>query len=299
MRTELAEVANGVYAWLQPTGGWCLSNAGVVVSGEDVAVIDTAATESRARQLVEAVGTLSATPARVVVNTHFHGDHTFGNYLFRPHAAVIAHEACRTEAAIAGLGMCGLWPDVEWGTVRLSLPTLTYRDKLNLYVGDIDVQLRHPGPAHTRTDTVVWIPGRSVLYTGDIVMSGATPFCLMGSVSGSLRTIAALRRLRPRTVVTGHGPVAGPEVFDTAESYLTWVQRIAADGVRRRLTPLDAAREADLGEYSSLLDPERLVGNLHRAYAEHLGAPEGVELDVLGILHEMVEYHGGPLPSQA
>jgi len=299
MQTELTEVADGVYAWLQPTGGWCLSNAGVVVSDEDVVVIDTAATESRARRLAEAVGALSATPARVVVNTHFHGDHTFGNYLFRPHAVVVAHEACRAEAATAGLGLCGLWPDVEWGAVRLSLPTLTYRDRMTLHVGDMNVELRHPGPAHTLTDTVVWIPDRGVLYTGDIVMSGATPFCLMGSVSGSLRAIGALRRFQPQTVVTGHGPVAGPEVFDNAESYLRWVQRVAADGVRRGLTPLDAAREADLGEYGSLLDPERLVGNLHRAYAEHQGAPEGSELDVLGIVNEMVEYHGGPLPSNA
>lgn len=298
MRTELTKVADGVHAWLQPDGGWCLSNAGVIVDGDEVAVIDTAATEPRARRLAAAVGTLSDAPVRLVINTHFHGDHTFGNHLFA-RAAVIAHEACRSEAANAGLGLCGLWPEVEWGSVRLTLPTMTYRDRMTLHVGGIDVRLHHPGPAHTVTDTVVWLPDQGVLFTGDIVMSGATPFCLMGSVSGSLRTIAALRRLRPRTIVTGHGPVAGPEVFDIAESYLRWVQRVAEDGVRRGLTPLDAAREADLGAFRSLLDPERLVGNLHRAYAEHHGAPEGVELDVLGIFRELMEFHGGPLPSRA
>jgi cyclase len=299
MRTELIEVADGVHAWLQPDGGWCLSNAGVIVNGDEVAVIDTAATEARARRLVAAISTISTAPARTVINTHFHGDHTFGNQLFRPHAAIVAHEACRTEAAKAGLGLCGLWPGVEWGTVKLTLPTLTYRDRLRLHVGDLDVELYHPGPAHTVTDTVVWIPGRKVLFTGDIVMSGATPFCLMGSITGSLRAIAAMRRLDPRVVVTGHGPVAGPEVLEVAEKYLRWVQELAAEGLRRGLTPLQTARAADLGEFRTLLDPERLVGNLHRAYAEQHGAPEGVEFDVLAIFHELIEYHGGPLPSRA
>ncbi|MFI9812622.1 MBL fold metallo-hydrolase [Saccharothrix variisporea] len=292
---ELTEVAEGVHAYVQHDGSWCLSNAGVIVDGDDVVVVDTAATERRARRLRAAIASVTGATPRAVVNTHFHGDHTFGNFVFRPEAAIIAHEGAREEAAAADLGMRGLWPDVDWGGVALALPTTTYRDRMTLHVGGLAVELRHPGPAHTTSDTVVWVPDRSVLFTGDIVMSGATPFCLMGSVSGSLRTIEWLRSFDARVVVTGHGPVGGPELFDVAESYLRWVQRLAADGVRRGLSPSAVAREADLGAFAHLLDPERLVGNLHRAYAEQHGRPEGVPLDVLGIFHEMVDHHGGPL----
>ena len=295
LATELTGVAPGVWAYVQHDGGWCLSNAGVVADGGRVLLVDTAATETRARRLRAAVVAATGTAPQVVVNTHFHGDHTFGNFVFQPEATIVAHEAARAEAAVADLGMRTLWPAVRWGQLRLALPELTYRDALTLHVGAVRVELRHPGPAHTMTDTVVWVPDRSVLFVGDIVMNGATPFCLMGSVAGSLRTIGWLRSFGARTVVTGHGPVGGPELFDTAEAYLHWVQRLAADGIRRGLTPLAAAREAELGEFAALLDPERLVGNLHRAYAEHRGAPEGVPLDVLAIFHEMADHHGGPI----
>ena len=293
--TELVELAPGIHAFVQRDGSWCLSNAGVLVDQGEAVVVDTAATEDRAVRLREVVGALSGTTARTVVNTHFHGDHTFGNCVFLPEAEIIAHENARDEAAAAGLGMRGLWPEVRWGAVELALPTKTYRDRAELRVGGMRVELLHPGPAHTRGDTVVWIPDRSVLFAGDVVMSGATPFCLMGSISGTLRTIAWLRGLGARTIVGGHGPVGGPELLDSTEAYLTWVQRLAAAGFRRGLTPLAVARTTDLGEYGGLLDPERLVGNLHRAYAELRGEPEGSELDVLEVFHEMVEYHGGPL----
>lgn len=296
---ELTEVAPGVYAYVQLDGSWCLSNAGVLADGDEVLVVDTAATEQRARRLRAAISTVTDATPRIVVNTHFHGDHTFGNFVFQPEATIVAHERARAEAAVAGLGMCALWPAVDWGRVRLALPGLTYRDRLTLHVGEVRVELLHPGPAHTMTDTVVWIPDRSVLFAGDIVLNGATPFCLMGSISGTLRTIDRLRALGARTVVPGHGPVGGPELFDVTESYLRWVQRLAADGLRRARTPLAAARAADLGPFATLLDPERLVGNLHRAYVEQQGRPEGVDLDVLAIFHEMVDYHGGPLPCLA
>ncbi|MHC3474080.1 MBL fold metallo-hydrolase [Streptomyces sp. 7R007] len=297
LRTEsepkLEEVAEGVFAYVQPDGGWCLNNAGVIVSGGECAVVDTAATASRALALRDAVRGVSANSPRTVVNTHFHGDHTFGNFVFAPEAVVVAHERTRTEMAGAGLHLTTLWPDVKWGELRLALPSLTYRDRLTLHVGEVSAELLHLGPAHTTDDTVVWLPEQRVLFTGDLVMSGVTPFCPMGSVSGSLDAIAELRRLNARTVVTGHGPVAGPEALDRAEGYLRWVQELARQGLAAGIGPLQLARETDLGEWAELLDSERLVPNLHRAYAEVLGGVPGERMDIGALFGEMVEFHGG------
>jgi cyclase len=93
--------------------------------------------------------------------------------------------------------------------------------------------------------------------------------------------------------------VAGPEVLGECEAYLRWVQRIAAQGRRAGQPPLAAARDADLAGFGALLDPERLVGNLHRAYAELDGAPPGAPIDIMAGFGEMIEYHGGPLPCHA
>lgn len=289
---ELHEVAPGVFAYIQPDGGWCLNNAGALVSGAEAAVIDTAATEPRARRLRAAISMVTAATPRTVINTHFHGDHTFGNCVFAPDAVIIAVEEARSEMALAGLGLKDLWPDVAWGQISVALPTLTFRDRATLHVGDLTAELIHLPNAHTTTDTVVWIPERSVLFTGDIAMNGVTPFCLMGSVNGSLRALDRLRQLGARTIVPGHGQVGGAEILDANKAYLRWLRRLAGEGLHAGLPPLELARETDLGEFVGLLDSERLVANLHRAYAEADGALEGHPLDVAGIFAEMVDFHG-------
>jgi cyclase len=294
---RLEEIADGVFAYVQPHGGWCVNNAGILVGREGTVLIDTVATRPRAVRLREQVEKLSSGPVRTIVNTHHHGDHTFGNCEFGTGPTVIAHELAVGEMIEAGLGLTGLWPDVDWGELELVLPSVTFADRLTIHVDSRRVELLYVGPAHTTNDVVAWLPEERVLFTGDVVMSGCTPFVLMGSVSGSLTALQRLRELDPLVVVSGHGPVSGPESIDTTERYLLRLQEIAEDGVSQGLTPLDAARTADLGDLAELLDTERIVGNLHRAYAERAGEPAGAALDVVEkAFYEMVEYNNGALP---
>jgi cyclase len=293
----LTEIAAGVHAYVQPDGGWCVNNAGVLVGADGVVVIDTVATRSRAQRLRDTVEGLGAGPVHTVVNTHSHGDHTFGNGVFGPSATVVAHTLARAEMADAGLGLTALWPDVDWGDIRLRLPVVTFDDRLTLHVGERRVELVHVGPAHTTNDVVAWLPDDRVLFAGDVVLSGCTPFHLMGSVRGTLRALARLRALGPDVVVCGHGALCGAEVFDRTESYLHRVQELARDGVRGGLTPLEVAREVDLAEFGELLDGERIVGNLHRAYAELRGDPLGAPLNVAAVFAEMVRFNGGRPPT--
>ena len=294
---RLVEVAEDVYGYIQLPGGWCVSNAGVIAGPDGALVIDTLATESRAKRLAAAVDALRPGPARTVVNTHHHGDHNFGNHVFGPSALVIGHELARTEMAATGLALTTLWPGLEWGDVRVTLPSVTFTDRITVHIGQRRAELIHVGPAHTTNDVVVWLPDDEVLFTGDVVLAEATPFTLMGSVCGSLAAVETLSRLGARTVVCGHGPVTGPEVFEQTLAYLRWIERLAAEGATRGLTPLELAREADPGEFGGLLDRERIVGNLHRAYAELDGGERGRPLDVVAIFGEMVAYNNGRLPT--
>ena len=91
----------------------------------------------------------------------------------------------------------------------------------------------------------------------------------------------------------GHGAVCGPEVIDHVQGYLRFVLATAERGTGRGLSPLETARETDLGEYGGLLDPERIVGNLHRAYAELDGRRPGEPIDVIAALLDMVDFNGG------
>ncbi|ARZ70916.1 MBL fold metallo-hydrolase [Streptomyces sp. HU2014] len=298
--TDLAEgtepytvpLAPGVRAFVQPDGGWCLNNAGILTGGGRTALIDTAATERRARLLRDAALAEGAAPPTTVVNTHHHGDHTYGNFVF-PEATVVGHAACRTETLAAGLQLHAIWPGVEYGDVTVAPPTVTYTEEMALHLGDTEVRLIHPGPAHTVGDTIAWLPEQGVVFTGDLVFNGGTPFLLMGSLSGSLRSLEILRGLDAQTVVPGHGRVTDPGVYDTLERYFRWVEELARDGRAAGRTPLEVARATDLGEFAELREGERLVANIHRAYAELDGLPLGSPLDLPTVLGDMQTMNGG------
>ncbi|MFE6688743.1 MBL fold metallo-hydrolase [Streptomyces sp. NPDC057743] len=293
----LTELAPGVHAFIQPDGGWCLNNAGFVTDGTATLVVDTAATERRARLLRRRIEESGAPTPRTVVNTHHHGDHTYGNGVFAPEATVIGHAACRRELLAAGYQLHAVWPDVPYGEIALTPPEITFEDRLTVHAGAIEVQLIHPGVAHTPGDAIVWLPEQRVVFTGDLIFNGGTPFLFMGSLSGSLRAIELLRSLDATTVVPGHGPVAGPEVYDGVERYLRFVQELARAGRAAGRTPLEVAREAELGEFAELAEHERLVANLLRAYAELDGAAPGAPLDAVAGFGAMAELNGGVPPA--
>jgi len=292
----LLEIADGAYAVIQPDGSWCLSNSGIVAGANGTLVIDTMATERRARRLraltqsVSRVAVCSRTTT--VLNTHHHGDHTFGNCVFAADATIMAHELTRTNMADVGLGLQQIWPTAEWGDIEIVLPSVTYQRSHAFDHLGVRARADHLGPAHTPDDSVVFLPEQRVLYAGDIVMNGITPFCLMGSIAGSLRAIQSLRGYDAAIVVPGHGDVGGPEILADAEAYLRWIADIAATGHAAGLSVLDLARQTDLGRFAAWGESERLVGNLARAYAEIDGAPPGAPIDVPTYFAQLIEYHG-------
>lgn len=287
-------LAPEVHAYIQPDGGWCLNNAGFVSDAASTLLVDTTATERRARALREALLATGAPLPRTVVNTHHHGDHTYGNGVFVPEAVVVGHASCRREVLAAGRQLHLIWPGTDFGDIRITAPTITYSDRLTVYVGEVEVRLIHPGGvAHTAGDTIVHLPRQGIVFTGDLIFQGGTPFVPMGSLSGSLRALAVLRSLGARTVVPGHGPVTDPSAYETTERYLRFVAEAAEKGHAEGLSPLETARRTDLGKFAELRDSERLVANLHRAYAELDGLPEGSPLDLAEVFADMTAMNGG------
>lgn len=294
---RLEEVSDGVFAYVQLDGSWFLNNCGFVVGRDGVIAIDSTSTERRARAFHHALRGKTDRPVRALVNTHHHGDHTFGNFVFAPQAAIIGHERCREEIIATGppqAMMASLFPGPDWGDCPLTPPFVTFEDRLNLYAGDLRIELIHVGtPAHTTNDVVAWLPERRLLFTGDLVFNKGTPFAVAGSIAGWLESLDLLRGLGAERLVPGHGLVCGPEVFDEVEAYLRFVQEAAREMERRGMEPLDYARGLDLGRFAGLTDPERIVPNLHRARLELRGGERGAPLDFAALIDEMVAYNGG------
>ena len=287
------EVADGIYAYLQPDGSWGLNNTGFIVGKDSVTLVDTCFTESRTRAFLGALESVTSLPLRTLINTHHHGDHTHGNYLV-PSATIVAHRLCREVIIETGLlALRPMFPNVEWGELELAPPTVTFDDRLTIYVDDLKIDLIFVGPAHTTNDILVSIPDRELLFSGDLLFNQGTPFVAMGSVSGSLQALKRLRELGAETIVPGHGSVCGPEVMDDIEAYLTFVQDTAREAFEAGLTPLDASRQADLDRFAEWHARERIAGNLHRAYSELRWEPPGTVLDLGPMVADMVALNGG------
>ncbi|AQZ67478.1 putative polyketide cyclase [[Actinomadura] parvosata subsp. kistnae] len=290
---ELHELVPGVYAWVQPDWTWWVNNAGAVTGSGGTVVIDTCASERRTRRfLMQLAARTHGAPVRMAVNTHDHGDHTHGNSLLPADTVVVGHESTR-EGILRDILIDGappFWEPVpDWGNVSRRAPSMVFRSEVALYTGERRIELRHPGfVAHSAGDVVAWLPEERVLFAGDLLFNGVAPLAISGSLEGSVRALDWLAAFAPELVVPGHGPLvdarALPYVLAEQERYFRFVQKEAARG----LSPLEAARQADLGEFTAWGDPERLVLNLHRA------ATEG-RVDMVAAAADAIAYNGGPL----
>jgi cyclase len=292
---RVEEVSDGVFAYIQPDGSWWINNTGFLVGRRGVISVDSCSTVRRTRAYLDAIAAITPQPVRTLINTHHHGDHSYGNFLFNG-ATIVGHEATRTGILDWGKPTSTpFWTEVEWGDIVVEPPFLTYTDSVRLWADDLRADVRYVGvPAHTNNDSIVWLPERKLLFCGDVLFNGGTPFLAQGSVAGAIRVLEeVVRPLGAQTIVPGHGAVAGPDLIDDVLGYLRFVQESARAGRDAGLTPLATAHELDLGQYADLLDPERIVGNLHRAYAELDGGPLGRPIDAVAVLSDMVAYNGG------
>jgi cyclase len=297
---QVLEIADGVFAYIQPDGSWWINNTGFIVAEHSVVSIDACSTQRRTRTYLDTIASVTPAPVTTLINTHHHGDHTYGNSEFGD-VTIIGHERCRAEIISAGiLGNTGIWEPVDWGELRVAPPTVTFTDRLRVWSDDTPLEVSYVGqPAHTTNDSLVWLPDQQVLFCGDLLFNGGTPFLLMGSVAGAIDVLTqVLAPIPARVIVPGHGEPCGRDLIDTTVGYLRFVLDLARQGISAGLSPLEAARQSDLGQYAAWLDPERIVGNLHRAYRDL--EPERPGVDLYVALTDMVAYNGGrPLTCRA
>jgi len=296
----LQRVAPDVYSYVQPDGTWFINNTGFIVGSDAVISIDSTSTERRMNGYIEAIRSVTDNPVRVLVNTHHHADHTHGNYMFED-ATIIAHESCREVMMAAGIpDYSAVFPGVEWGNLQFRAPDVTFTGSTTLHLDDMTIELRDLGyVAHTEGDVLAWVPGRGVLFAGDVIFHGGTPFSLFGSVQGTIDAIDVVEGYGADVIVPGHGPAfAGDDiagVLESQRSYLRFVQATAADGVAAGRTPLEQAKATDLGEFGSLTDTERLAGNLHVGYRE-IGDSGYEWPGTADAIMDMVAFNGGRPP---
>jgi len=185
---------------------------GVVLGGRDVLVVDTRSTPAQAREVATELRQLTRDPVSIIVDTHWHFDHTFGNSVFRP-AVAWGHVRAAAQLVREGPAMieevARELPEIA-SDIRETIidpPERTFEDRATVMVGDRAVELSYHGRAHTDGDIVLVVPDASVMFAGDLLEEGASPS--FGD-SFPLEWPATVERLLPLAtgaVVPGHGAI--------------------------------------------------------------------------------------------
>jgi glyoxylase-like metal-dependent hydrolase (beta-lactamase superfamily II) len=305
----LHEVGDGLYAYLQPDGGWGWSNAGLVADGERTLLIDTLFDLALTEQMLRAMRDAVPAAARIdtLVNTHANGDHCYGNQLLRG-ARIVASEQTAAEmtelppAAMAALvkeapnmGALGefflrCFAAFDFSGIELVLPEETFTGELALQVGDRALRLIEVGPAHTRGDTLVHVPSERVLFTGDILFSEAHPIAWAGPVSNWIAACDRILALEVDVIVPGHGPLAGLDAVRELRAYFEYLYGEARARHADGMTALEAARSISTERWADWGDSERLVVNVANIYSELAGNHEPV--NPLAAFQQMAELAG-------
>ena len=207
-------------------------NIGVVLGDGAALVIDTRSTHAQGREILADLGMLTADPVTIVVDTHGHFDHAFGNHVFRP-AAIWGHAACPAfmarTAERARSTMAIEHPDLaaELAEVVIDPPEHLFAERTTIEVGGRPVDIQYLGRAHTDHDIVVSIPGADVVFAGDLVEGGAVPYFGDGYPLDWPATAEALARLVTGTIVPGHGDHAGRAFAEAQAAAIAAIAELA------------------------------------------------------------------------
>ncbi|HEY7968070.1 MAG TPA: MBL fold metallo-hydrolase [Solirubrobacteraceae bacterium] len=286
-RHGLHELGDGLCAYLQPEGGWGLSNAGLISAPGASLLVDTLYDLRRTAAMLESMAPrLAASPLRAAFNTHGDPDHCFGNQLLPADATVIATRgaadamARRSAAAVRQmLGGASLDPafaafarerfgSFDFEGIEQRLPSETFEGRREAWVGERLVELIELGPAHSEGDAIAHVPDAAVVFTGDLVFAGGTPIVWAGPISRWLAACDAILTLGARTIVPGHGPLSNADAVRSVQRYLRHVHDEAARRFEAGMAPEEAADDIELGDFAALGDPERIVVNVETVYRE-------------------------------
>ena len=186
-------------------------NTGIVIGDDAVMVIDTQATPVMAQDVIRRIREVTDKPIKYVVLSHYHAVRVLGASAYGADH-IIASEA--TREMIVERGQQDYLSEVQrfprlFRSVEtvpgLTWPTITFTDRMTLWLGRTEVQIIHAGRGHTKGDTIVWLPKERVLFSGDLVEYGATPYCGDAHLQDWPRTLQKLRDLKPLALVPGRG----------------------------------------------------------------------------------------------
>lgn len=225
-----------IKAFIRPGEG---ANIGLIHTDEGYILIDTPTFPPDMRSLLDAAE-ITASDVRLVINTHYHADHTWSNQVFD--CPIIAHRLCRetmetkleNEWSPAGIEkMLSEYEKTNFeaaaetrgklGNLTVRLPTEVIDEHKAMQWGDVRLELIHVG-GHTPGSIIVWLPTEKILFASDLLFIGRYPYIDEANIPDLIEVLKKLPEFGAKTIVPGHGPLCGSTEIAKLRDYLerTW-----------------------------------------------------------------------------
>ena len=186
-------------------------NTGIVVGDDAVLVADAQATPVMAQDVIRRIREVTDKPIRYVLLTHYHAVRVLGASAYKADHIIASQD---TRDLIVERGEQDMKSEIErfprlFRSVEsvpgLTWPTLTFKGEMTLWLGKLEIKIMQLGRGHTKGDTVLWLPQQRVLFSGDLVEFGATPYAGDAYFQDWPHTLQAIAALKPAKLVPGRG----------------------------------------------------------------------------------------------
>ena len=293
------EVRKGIYAAVVKDGQGALGNAGFVDLGEELLVFDTFMIPQAAAALRQAAEEQTGKKVKYVVNSHYHGDHTNGNGLFKD-TVIISTSATRKkiqenyetlDISAMRAGMSGYFAQLEdriageqndhmrrallndlsdkrlyaeaLDRIEEVLPTVLFEEKMVIQGSERTVELYHFGGGHTESDLFMYLPEEKVLYAGDLVLVNNHAWMGHGNPHEWLNILEKMSAFTASTIIPGHGPVGAYEDIQIMKEYITDMIHLVSEMQKQGKTAEELISKPLPEKYKDLESPHVYEWNVN------------------------------------
>lgn len=306
----IEKIADGVFAVFHRTGGWAISNSGIVDLGEFSLVFDTFISVQAANDLRQVAEQLTGKPVEAVINSHYHNDHIWGNQVFDKQAKIISSIATRELIETEGQA------EYEWyknnsasqieelsaqfvstndeekrahisttisyyeGLVetlpllKVRLPNLTFEDRLSIYGSEKTAHLIAFKEGHSPNDTILYLPAEGVLFMGDLLFIDFHPYLADGDPINLLTILKELEEYDVQSFIPGHGRIGSKKDILQEREYILHCQLTTKSLIEEGRTEKDLQYLSVPREFSGWHFPQYYTANLRHFFQKYANAPK-------------------------
>ena len=271
--TKTVNVLKNVYTMIDTDGED--SNTTFIITTEGVIIIDTRPTPTEARKVLKEIRKLTDLPIVYTINTHYHGDHTFGNQIFKSSKSIIAHKNVRDTLIKSGQDHLSLFktfglPGMD--EVEVTPPNIVYEKGMEIWLGEYRLQLLYHGKGHTNGDTIIFLDKLRTVITGDLVFNKKIPYMADAYIDEWIESLKYIQFLKNETVIPGHGPIGGRPTVIAMKHYLMDLKEHVLEQLKNKksLEETQNAVEPILKKkYKDWKKLDWIKGNIERAWLEY------------------------------